>query len=186
MFHGHLDFFPKPPLGGRPNTKPGAHGTQNAHNHWFILFYHVWRPSWIEAHWNSIWLRARDHTTRFCRYVGTAFGHFLLGSQNFMVTSLGSCVKWLSALESIVSPPPPPLWMRTHSIMSLPTTFVYRHLLILGGKKKPCFFFIILITHPTIPHAPTYFTTLQHKVDGSLNGNLFSTTLLLLGHEACN
>jgi hypothetical protein len=27
--------------------------------------------------------------------VGTmAFGHFLLGSRNFMVTALGSCVKW--------------------------------------------------------------------------------------------
>ena len=33
MFHGHLDYFQKPPLGGRPNTKPGDHGTPNAHNH---------------------------------------------------------------------------------------------------------------------------------------------------------
>jgi hypothetical protein len=23
------------------NTKPGDHGTPNAHNHWFISFYHV-------------------------------------------------------------------------------------------------------------------------------------------------
>ena len=38
MFHGHLDYFQKPPLEGRPNTKPGDHGTPNAHNHWFILF----------------------------------------------------------------------------------------------------------------------------------------------------
>ena len=22
MFHGHFGYFPKPPLGGRPNTKP--------------------------------------------------------------------------------------------------------------------------------------------------------------------
>ena len=63
MFHGHLDYFQKPPLGGRPNTKPGDHGTPNAHNRWFILFYHVWGPAWIEIHWNSIWLRARSHTT---------------------------------------------------------------------------------------------------------------------------
>ena len=63
MFHGHLDYFQKPPLGGRPNTKPGDHGTPNAHNHWFILFYHVWGPAWIEIHWNSIWLRARSHMT---------------------------------------------------------------------------------------------------------------------------
>ena len=34
MFHGHLDCFQKPPLGGRPNTKPlGDHGTPNARNH---------------------------------------------------------------------------------------------------------------------------------------------------------
>ena len=61
MFHGHLDYFQKPPLGGRPNTKPGDHGTPNAHNRWFILFYHVWGPAWIEIHWNSIWLRVRSH-----------------------------------------------------------------------------------------------------------------------------
>jgi hypothetical protein len=36
--------FSKPPLGGRPNTKPGDHGTPNGHNRWFILFYHVWGP----------------------------------------------------------------------------------------------------------------------------------------------
>ena len=106
MFHGHLDYFQKPPLGGRPNTKPGDHGTPNAHNRWFILFYHVWGPAWIDIHWNSIWLRAWSHMTShytwgsvttptWCwRCVGTAFGHFLLGSHSFMVTALGSCVKW--------------------------------------------------------------------------------------------
>ena len=32
MFHGHLDTFQKPSLGGRPNTKPsGDQGTPNAH-----------------------------------------------------------------------------------------------------------------------------------------------------------
>jgi hypothetical protein len=30
--------FQKPPLGGRPNTKSGDHGTPNDHNRWFILF----------------------------------------------------------------------------------------------------------------------------------------------------
>ena len=106
MFHGHLDYFQKPPLGGRPNTKPGDHGTPNAHNRWFILFYHVWGPAWIEIHWNSIWLRARSHMTSHYTWgsvttlhdvggvFGTAFGHFHLGSHNFMVTALGSCVKW--------------------------------------------------------------------------------------------
>ena len=63
MFHGYLDYFQKPLLGGRSNTKPGDHGTPNAHNRWFILFYHVWGPAWIEIHWNSIWLRAQSHMT---------------------------------------------------------------------------------------------------------------------------
>jgi hypothetical protein len=63
MFHGQLDYFQKPPLGGKPNTRPGDHGTPNTHNCWFILIYHVWRSAWIEIHWNSIWLRARSHMT---------------------------------------------------------------------------------------------------------------------------
>ena len=77
----------------------------NSHNRWFILFYHVWGPTWIDIRWNSIWLRAWYtwlHTTLedlwpptwFWRYLGTAFEHFLLGSHNFMVTALDSCVKW--------------------------------------------------------------------------------------------
>jgi hypothetical protein len=60
------------------------------------------KPTWIEIHWNRIWLRAqshmtsqyhlriRDHTTWFWRCLETAFGHFLLGSHSFMVTALGS------------------------------------------------------------------------------------------------
>ena len=63
MFHGRLDYFQKPPFGGRPTTKLGDHGTPNAHNCWYILFYHAWGPAWIEIHWNSIWLRARSHMT---------------------------------------------------------------------------------------------------------------------------
>ena len=47
-FHGHLDYFQNPPLGGRFNAKPGDHGTPKVHNRWFILFYHVWGPAWIE------------------------------------------------------------------------------------------------------------------------------------------
>jgi hypothetical protein len=93
-------------FGGRSNTQPGDHGTTNTQHCWFILFYHMWGPAWIEIHWNSIWLRdpvtcdftlhlrARDHATWFWRCVGMAFRHFLSGSNNFMVTALGSCVKW--------------------------------------------------------------------------------------------
>jgi hypothetical protein len=56
-----LGLFQKPPLGGRSNTKPGDHDTPNAHNHWFVLFYHVWGHAWIKIHWNNIWLRTRSH-----------------------------------------------------------------------------------------------------------------------------
>ena len=31
----------------------------------------------------------------------TAFGHFLLGSHNFVVMALGSCVKWPSLIGDI-------------------------------------------------------------------------------------
>ena len=63
MFHDHLDYLQKPPLGGRSHTKPGDHDTPNAHNHWLILFYHVWGPIWIQIHWISIWSRAQSHVT---------------------------------------------------------------------------------------------------------------------------
>ena len=68
--------------------------------------YHVQGHAWIEIHWNSIWLRARSHVTSqytwgsvttlhdFGGVFRTTFGHFLFGSHNFMVTALGSCVKW--------------------------------------------------------------------------------------------
>ena len=71
-----------------------------------FYFYNVWGPAWIDIHWNGIWLRVWSHmtftlhsrvcghTTWFWRYLETAFGYFLLGSHNFMVTTLGSFVKW--------------------------------------------------------------------------------------------
>jgi hypothetical protein len=45
------------------NTRVGDHGTLNAHNHRFILFYHAWGPVCIETHWNNTWLRAQSHMT---------------------------------------------------------------------------------------------------------------------------
>ena len=63
MFHSNLDHLRNPPLESRPNTKPGDHDTPNAHNSWFILFYHVRGPAWIEIRWNSIWLKARSRMT---------------------------------------------------------------------------------------------------------------------------
>ena len=64
MFHGHLDYFQKPPLGRGPNTKPlGDHGTPNAHYRWFILFHHVRGPAQLKIHWSSIWSKTRSHMT---------------------------------------------------------------------------------------------------------------------------
>jgi hypothetical protein len=101
VFHDHLHYFQKPPLEGKPNTKLGDHGTPNVHSRWLLLFIHMWRPTWIEIHWNSIWLRTPSHMTSQYTWTfvttlhdpGTAFGHFVLGSHNFMVTALGPCVK---------------------------------------------------------------------------------------------
>ena len=107
VVHVHLDYSQKPPLGGRFNAKRGDHDTPIAHHRWLFYFYHVCIPAWIETHRDSIWLRTRSHvTSEFTQEhvitlhdvggcVGTAFGHFLVGSHRFMVTALGSCV-WRS------------------------------------------------------------------------------------------
>ena len=63
MFHGHLDYFQKPPLKTKPNTKPGDHGTPSTHNRWFNVIYHVRGSAWIKYHWNSIWLKAWSYMT---------------------------------------------------------------------------------------------------------------------------
>jgi hypothetical protein len=63
MFMVTWTIFKQPPLGRRPNTKLGDHGTLNTHNCWFILFYHMWGSAWIAIHWNSIWFRDWSHMT---------------------------------------------------------------------------------------------------------------------------
>ena len=111
--YGHLDYFPKPPLGGRPNTKPlGDHGMPNAHNCWYIIFYHAWGPAWIEIHWNNIsvddlatydftlHLRARDHTTWLWKCLGTAFGWALTFSWSRLLARVWSGPNNNSTLNS--------------------------------------------------------------------------------------
>ena len=108
--------FKKPLLGGRPYTKPGEHGTPNTHNHWFILFYHVWGSAWIEIHWNSIWLRGPvtycftlhlricDHTSWFWRCLGTTsytfFLDIFLGALTIPWSRLLACV-WSASYTHI-------------------------------------------------------------------------------------
>jgi hypothetical protein len=67
MIQGHVDYFQKPPLGGRLNIELGDHGTLNAHNCCYFLFIICEDPAWLEIHWNNIWLRPGHtwlHTTR--------------------------------------------------------------------------------------------------------------------------
>ena len=45
-----IELFSKIISQGRPNTKPGDHSILNAHNRWFIVFYHVWRPTWVDIY----------------------------------------------------------------------------------------------------------------------------------------
>ena len=92
MFHGYLGYF---------QNHLFEVGTSDAHNCWFILFYHVREPAWIEIPWNNIWLRAWSHVTSHYTWwsVTMTFRHFLLGSHNFMITALGSCVKWPSLFK---------------------------------------------------------------------------------------
>ena len=55
MPHGHLDCFPKPPLRLTQNRETMALRTLKT-----VGFSYFSGPAWIEIHWNSIWLRARD------------------------------------------------------------------------------------------------------------------------------
>jgi hypothetical protein len=108
MFHGHLDYFQKQPLGDRPNKKTGRP--------WYVLWTFTtidlsYLLSCVRTRMNrdsleyhlvegmvtydfTLHLRICDHTTWFWRCVRTASAHFLLSFHNFMVTTLGSCVKW--------------------------------------------------------------------------------------------
>ena len=121
MFHGHLDYFPKPPLGGRPNTKPGDHGTPNAHNRWFILFYHVWGPAWIEIHWNSIWLRARSHMTSHYTWGPVTTLHDFGGVLGWPLDTFfwALAISWSRLLACVWSGPRVASWnLLIHSIQS--------------------------------------------------------------------
>ena len=117
MFHGHFDYSQKPPLGGRPNTKPRDHGTPQSHNRWFNIFYHVRGPCMnrnslkyylversatydstqtLKDPWPHSMILEVPLCKRPCTFWPSqkAFTHFFLDSHNFMVTAPSSCVKW--------------------------------------------------------------------------------------------
>ena len=94
----------------RSNTKPGDQSTPNAHNHWFILFYHVWGSAWIEIHWNEhldwgsghIWLHTTPegpwlHHKTLEMYWDGPWTH-LFGLSQFL--GHGSWLMWEVALKS--------------------------------------------------------------------------------------
>jgi hypothetical protein len=85
-FMGTWIIFQKPSLEGRPHTKPGNHGILNAHNCWFILLYHVWGPTWIKIHRNSIWLRALSHMTSLYTWESVTTVHGFGGARDGLWT----------------------------------------------------------------------------------------------------
>jgi hypothetical protein len=62
---------------------------EDPHESKFIEIVFGWGPSTYDF---TLHLRVPDHTTWLWRCLGTAFGHFLLGSHDFMVMALGLCV----------------------------------------------------------------------------------------------
>ena len=102
----YLDYFQKPSLRYGPNTKLRNHCTLKSHKHWFLIFYHVWghHMNKNSLKWNlieglvpfafTLHLRARDQTTSFWKWLGTAFGHFFWAPTITWLKALGSSVKW--------------------------------------------------------------------------------------------
>ena len=113
MFRGHLNYFQKPHLGGRPNTKLGDHDIPNVHNRWFILFYHVWGPAWIDIHWISIWSRTQSQmTSHYTWGPVTTLHDFEGGLGRPWTLSFGlSKSSWSQLLARVLSGPKP--WNKT-------------------------------------------------------------------------
>ena len=91
-------------------TKPGDHGTPNAHNRWFvysILSYarsrmnrNAFQEHLVDGPVTcdfTLHLRVREHTTSVWRCVGTAFGHFSFGLSQ--LHGHGSCLVCEGALR---------------------------------------------------------------------------------------
>ena len=118
-----LAIFPKPPLEGRPNTKPVDHGTPNTHNHWFIVFHHDRGPTWIKIPWNSIWLSARSHMASHYTWrsvttlhdFGGVLGRPLDTSFPFGLSQLHGHGSWLvcEVALAFMQPPPHPNYYAT-------------------------------------------------------------------------
>ena len=122
IFRGRLDHCQKPPHGGRLNSKPGDHGTPNAQNRCYILFYHVWGPTCIEIHWNSIlvegpvtydftiYSRVRDHTMWFRKRLNLwtlSFGLFTNSWSRLLACAQSAHSRWEHkklGLSQVLSP----------------------------------------------------------------------------------
>ena len=72
---------------------------------WFILFYHVWGPAWIETHCNSIWLRARSHMTSHYPWGSVTTLHKFGGvwGQPLDTFSWALTISWLRLLARVLS-----------------------------------------------------------------------------------
>ena len=113
MPHGHLDYFQKPPLGGRPKAKPRDMALQTLTTRWFIYwimckepheckFIEIafgWGPShiWLHTTWGSM---TTLHDVG--GGIGTAFGHFSFGLSQFSRSRLVAVSKygWVTRASS--------------------------------------------------------------------------------------
>ena len=141
MFHGHLNYFQRPPLGGRPNKKPGDHGTLNAHNCWFIMFYCVWGPAWMEIHWDSNWLRARSHMTSHYTWGSVTTLHDLGGVLGRPLDTFfwGLTISWSWLLACVWSGPKRIDHIRpTHIVLNEDLSTMCYHGSIEVSSKAPC------------------------------------------------
>ena len=102
MFHDHLDYFQRSPLGGKTWRPLHSEISEPLIYYMFIMCEHL---AWTVIHWHSIWLRVWSHMTSHYNWgLVTTLHDFesvlgwpmntSFGLSHFMVTALGSCVKW--------------------------------------------------------------------------------------------
>ena len=88
--------------------------TPNAHNHWFILFYHVWGPAYIKIHQNNICLRSQSHLTSHYTWGSVTTLHDYGGvlGRHLDTFFWALTISWSWLLDCVWSgpnSPPPPL-----------------------------------------------------------------------------
>ena len=103
MFHGHLNYFKKPPLGDRPNKKVENHDTPKSHKPIGLLYTIMCEhPDWIEIHWNNIWLRAGCMTSHYTWEPVTTTWFWKVSWDGLLDSNLWALTIWWSRAFSLV------------------------------------------------------------------------------------